>query len=129
MREISGLADTQLKKVFYKIADVMQKANLEIIDNNHVETMEVHLKDTEYNKYAFASIQCSSGKYVELRFPRRHLQRMGMIDAINDLGGDTWRNDSKDFIRFRFDKLTENSIQFLENISDYLKFTLDTKKL
>lgn len=121
MRLVAGLESTQLRAVYLKISQAMQQANLEIVDKNYVETMEVHIKDPSYRKYAFASIRCDAGKYVELRFPRRHLQALGIVDDFNKLGGNVWRNDTSNYVRFQFYQLTHNEEGFINKISSYLK--------
>ena len=121
MRLVKGLEDPQLRQVFEGICDVLIQANFELIDYNHIETMEFHLKDTNYSKYAFASVQCYGGKYVELRFPRRHLIKFRAYQFINAINGYPWRNDNTKYIRFHFRNWTPESFALTDYIARVLR--------
>lgn len=121
MRLVKGLEDARLKEAFERICEQLQQANLVIIDKNHVETMEAHLQDPNYSQYAFASIQCDGGKFVELRFPKRHLAKVQAYQAVDRLEGLPWRKDSAKFVRFQFREWTPNSQKLLNKIVQALK--------
>ena len=120
-RQVAGLENSRHREVFFFLCDVMNDIGLNIVDKGHQETLEVHLPDLNYNKYAFASIQSYGARYIELRFPEQHLEKTGLLKPIRELTFSRWGNPSAKFLRFKFQILDTETREFIMEISNSIR--------
>ena len=119
-RKVAGLENQRHREVFFFLCDAMNEIGLKIVDKNHYETLEVHLSDPNYEKYAFASIQSYGARYIELRFPEQHLEKTGLLKLVKELTYSPWGNSSAKFIRFKFHTLDADTKEFILMITDVI---------
>ena len=120
-RQVAGLENQKHREVFFFLCSAMDQIGLRIVDKNHYETLEVHLTDPNYAKYAFASIQSYGARYVELRFPEQHLEKTGLLKPIKELSNSRWGNSSAKFVRFKFHILDADTKEFILLITDVIR--------
>lgn len=125
-----------LKEVYKCIEEMLRKVDLSLDDSNKwKETIEIHLPDPDY-QLAFGSIQYllankTHKSFLELRFKRQHLKYVGMLEKLDAMKDNPFRNDAKtekpEAIRFHFCVMDDSVRAFITQLGEILAIGMAEK--